>query len=310
MASAKVLSYTLFLDMNSEDFRGALIEWYGSHGRTFWWRSSHLGQIEGLLIELLLRRTTAHQVSDLRPSILETLIEWAGVGFDDEHVAPVLKPLGLVSQRCQALKAILYDIETKHDGKVPEDLSSLLSLPHVGPYVANAVRCFYMGKPAPIVDCNVGRLFSRFFGFRSRRNPVRQPASWLTVCALLDKQRPKTFGWALLDLSAAVCTHAKPRCTDCPLRKGCRYFGSSDWRGLSSGDRDDALSAEWKFSQVPERLAELSGSATVPSGRKALSLLRLTEAMAVPEQAVRQAVLDRYCTQERELVSWVIPDAT
>ena len=51
-----------------------------------------------------------------------------------------------------------------HCGQIPRDRSILMSLPGVGHYVADAVRCFGFGIPGVIVDSNTIRLASRISG--------------------------------------------------------------------------------------------------------------------------------------------------
>ena len=81
----------------------------------------------------------------------------------------------------------------------PDDLTEL---PGVGPYTADAVACFALGRPVLPVDVNV------------RRVQERTGDDFDHTCAQ-----------ALMDLGATVCIARVPRCGECPLATACPSRG-------------------------------------------------------------------------------------
>ena len=79
----------------------------------------------------------------------------------------------------------------------------LTELPGVGPYTADAIRCFAFEQPVLPRDANVRRVLARRF-----------PAG------LEPPAQPWALGGALMDLGRTHC-RSRPRCEGCPLRPGC-----------------------------------------------------------------------------------------
>jgi A/G-specific adenine glycosylase len=83
----------------------------------------------------------------------------------------------------------------------PEDLRAL---PGVGPYVADAIRCFALEQPVLPRDVNVNRVLRRRF-----------------AAGLDTSPDPWRAGQALMEFGQRVCT-TRPRCGECPVPEGCR----------------------------------------------------------------------------------------
>jgi A/G-specific adenine glycosylase len=106
-----------------------------------------------------------------------------------------------------------------HNGSVPSGLPELLALPGVGAYTARAVLAFAFGRDVGVVDTNAGRVLSRAVAGR----PLRAGEAQYLVDAMVPAGQGWGFGQALLDLGALVCVSAAPRCTECPIRRRCRW---------------------------------------------------------------------------------------
>ena len=185
--------------------RDELLHWFAEHGRSFSWRQGST-PFEVLIAEILLKKTTASAVERFIP------------GF--------LTPLGLSMQRAVQVRNLAGALIRDHKGQVPSELTHLLELPGVGPYIASAVRCYaFSGIEAP-VDTNVARIIVRFHGINpSRHEARRSPEVWELATELVgeDSETVREINWALLDLGAQICTAREPKCSRCPLMSGCHY---------------------------------------------------------------------------------------
>ena len=96
----------------------------------------------------------------------------------------------------------------------------LRALPGVGPYTAGAISAIAFGQQAVVVDGNIERLFSRYFGIET---PL--PASKIEIemiyQSLLPVNRPSDFPQALMDFANSVCTSKLPKCMGCCLAESC-----------------------------------------------------------------------------------------
>jgi len=208
---------------NEEFFVDQLLIWGKNNFRLFPWRIPGIGVYESLIAELLLRKTTAAQVEKVYPKFLrvfprpEKLLESPASSLED-----IVKPLGLYKQRVKVLKDIAGVLVTKG---LPRSLDEMRELPHVGIYIPNAIACFCLGERVPLIDANVSRIYSRFFGLNGprdvRRNKEVQDLAW----QLLPESKFIEFNYALLDFGALVCKgRGKPKCGDCPVNTGCKFI--------------------------------------------------------------------------------------
>ena len=138
------------------------------------------------------------------------------------EIEQLLAPLGLRfrAERLQQSAQIL--VET-YRSRIPKRESQLLELPGVGPYTAKAICACAFGQRTPVLDVNVARILSRFFGLTPLRLPQRDPDYKALTELVAPKQRVDLWNLALLDLGALVCTARHPKCGACPLERRCNW---------------------------------------------------------------------------------------
>jgi len=209
--------------LSLKEFQECLIYWYRKEGRNFYWRTHPLSPWQWLVLELLLKRTRAETVEKFFPTFIakyhspEIVVQASDLELEDD-----LRFLGLQRQRRVALKRIAEKITSDYNGKVPEDYNLLMSLPHVGRYVANAVLCFSQNQRRSIVDINVARVLTRFHGLEMPKD-AREEWIWELAEKMLPEKNWKEYNYALLDLGAIICKSQVPKCSVCCLSKTCSY---------------------------------------------------------------------------------------
>jgi A/G-specific adenine glycosylase len=138
-------------------------------------------------------------------------------------VAAILHPLGL-EWRAGNFKILASELINHYNGKVPSERHELLKLTGVGPYVAEAVRCFASGQPTVIMDTNTVRVAARYFGFAYTPESRRKKQVIQSVSYLISTQQPADSNYALLDFAATICRAQKPDHENCPLASKCAYL--------------------------------------------------------------------------------------
>jgi A/G-specific adenine glycosylase len=202
-----------------------LLLWHRKAHRDFPWRATH-DPYRVLFTEQLLRKTTARQVNEIYASFFEQYPhprKLANAALPE--IRSVVRSLGIEYARSKALKQLAGDITGKYKGSVPLDKESLLSLRHVGDYAANAVMTSCAGKEEPMVDRNMVRVVSRFFGLalsKNERRNVRDVADFLNEN--FRQRFSRHLNYAVLDFAALVCKAKQPDCPNCVLRVNCSYF--------------------------------------------------------------------------------------
>ncbi len=118
----------------------------------------------------------------------------------------------------------------KHQGMVPLTRRDLLALPGIGEYAANALLSFTSQQETAVVDTNVSRILRRLFGLEDAApaNPARSRALYALASWLIAGKPSRELNYAVLDLTAELCTARKPRCEECPLRTFCVTAASAE----------------------------------------------------------------------------------
>jgi A/G-specific adenine glycosylase len=208
----------------NESFTKQLLDWFESNKRDFSWRKPGLTPFQLLIAEIMLQKTGANQVENLFPVFIKKFPDAISIGkIKDEKLEEFLHPLGLFKRRARDIKKTAQQIN-ENGNKVPRTRKELMELPGVGEYIANAVLCFALKKPVPIVDANVGRIMKRVFSFPVKSAPSRDKNLFEKMKEILPKKKARDFNLALLDFAALICLPRKPRCDECPLSQSCDFF--------------------------------------------------------------------------------------
>jgi A/G-specific adenine glycosylase len=170
----------------------------------------------------MLHRTQVRQIIPVYEKFITLFPDVAALARTPrEAIHEVMKPLGL-RWRINLMIDMASELAERFQGRVPSDRGALISLSGVSDYIASAVRCFSFGLPDPLVDTNTVRVIGRVFGLTIKPSSRRNPQFKELLTALLDRDRPADYNYALLDLAHLVCLSRRPPvCEQCPLLLSC-----------------------------------------------------------------------------------------
>ena len=117
-----------------------------------------------MVSEILLQQTQVPRVADVYEEFLAefpTIDRVASAPLKD--VKRITDPLGY-KIRGKWIKQIADEVVTYRAGQMPATTEELRELPGVGRYTAGAIMTFAHETPTPILDTNVARVLSRWFG--------------------------------------------------------------------------------------------------------------------------------------------------
>ncbi len=124
--------------------------------------------------------------------------------------------------RCKNLLATANYIAREKNGKFPGTYDELLDLKGVGTYTAAAIASFAFNLPHAVVDGNVYRVLSRFFGIEMATGTTTGKKFFTELAEeLLDKKHPGIYNQAIMDFGAVICKPKNPLCIQCPLKTRC-----------------------------------------------------------------------------------------
>ena len=203
-------------------FQRRALAWYRVHQRRLPWRDTQ-DPYKILVSEVMLQQT---QVDRVVPKYHEFLERYPTVEAlaqaPTSELRRVWYPLGY-NVRPLRLRRMAQRAVRDHAGRIPDSYEGLLAMDGIGRYTAGAVLSFAFQQDAPIVDTNVARLLSRYFGLRG---PLKQGATqrrlWQLAKAVIPRGKGYLINQAMMDLGATVCAARAPQCPRCPLRRGCR----------------------------------------------------------------------------------------
>ena len=222
-----MLDEPLFESLDSatrSGLRRRLKTWYAKRARSLPWRET--GEAYPIWIsEIMLQQTTVTAVVPYFEKFLArfpTIHELANAEQDD--VLRHWEGLGYYSRARNILKTAKVLVE-ESDGVFPRTVDELTALPGIGRYTAGAILSFAFDIPAPIVEANTLRLFSRMLAYEDDPRASRgQKTLWAFAEHLLPRKEVGSFNQSIMDLGSLVCTPTKPDCPNCPVQKNCQAF--------------------------------------------------------------------------------------
>lgn len=142
----------------------------------------------------------------------------------EEKVFKLWEGLGYYT-RCKNLIATAKFIANEKQGLFPKTYEEILNLKGIGPYTAAAIASFAFNLPHAVVDGNVFRVLSRYFGIETATDSTIGKKLFTQLAEeLLDAKQPGIYNQAIMDFGAVICKPQNPLCGTCPLKSKCVAF--------------------------------------------------------------------------------------
>ena len=228
-----------------QDIQNSLLEWFRENGR-YWipWKLKKDGSVPrsgesispyGIWIaEVMLQQTQLKVVipywkkwmkvfptlSCLAEADLENLLMiWQGLGYYSRAKR--------IHQSSKKLVEFVGKNRDQDPDSWPNQIDKWMSLPGIGRSTAGSIISSAFDLPTPILDGNVKRILSRLLAIE-RKSIKDERKLWEFSSLLIERQSPRDFNQALMDLGAIICTPKKPSCSSCPLQNFCVAYTKYD----------------------------------------------------------------------------------
>ncbi len=210
------------------NFANKLIYWYLENKRNLPWRKNkHPYSI--WLSEIIMQQTKIEQGLPYFLAFVKaypTIFELAKAPEHD--ILKLWQGLGYYSRARNLHHTAKYIVEN-HNGIFPDNYEGLLKLKGVGDYTASAISSICYEQPHAVVDGNVYRVLSRFFGIYTPINTTGGIKEFKALAMeLLDKENPGTYNQALMEFGALWCKPKNPLCKDCVFQTDCYAFRNKE----------------------------------------------------------------------------------
>lgn len=267
--------------------RAALLAWYRRRRRDLPWRENR-DPYRVWVSEIMLQQTTVAAVLPRYEAFLRLFPTIAALARAPESaVLAAWAGLGYYS-RARNLREAARRVVAERGGRFPSDYDGILALPGIGRYTAGAIGSIAFGRPWPLVDGNVIRVFARWFGLPGNaKEPALAKECWARAERLVPAKDPGDWNQALMELGATVCLPEDPSCGACPIASTCAARRTGRQAELPApAARRAPVPVKWTFLWI-ERDGKVLLWKRGPEERLLKNLWGLPEAGRVPAQAGR-----------------------
>ncbi|MDF1497205.1 MAG: endonuclease III [Patescibacteria group bacterium] len=175
---------------------------------------------DSLIATIMSARTTDAQVLKIFPAFRKKFPTWKKLADSNvDDIAKAMNTIGLYRNKAKSLKALAQKIIAYHDGKVPESMEELVTLPGVGRKTASCVLSVCFNKPAIAVDTHVFRI-SRRLGWAKGKDALKVEKE---LADLVPKSSWSVINLTFVPFGRDICKPGKPQCYRCPIAKYCDY---------------------------------------------------------------------------------------
>ena len=209
-------------------FRISIEDFYRSHKRTMPWRKHNPVPYEVWLSEVILQQTRVAQGIPYFNKILQafpTIEDLANA--NEDHLLSLWTGLGYYN-RARNLQKGAQQVMKNHNGELPKSSGDLIKIAGIGPYTAAAISSICHGEKIGVVDGNVFRVLSRFFGIST---PVNTSAGLKEFQLLANEivhlsNSSADYNQGIMEFGALHCTPKKPLCMMCELADICTAYNT------------------------------------------------------------------------------------
>ncbi|CAM4263434.1 A/G-specific DNA-adenine glycosylase [Pedobacter westerhofensis] len=202
-------------------FQQEIINWYLSNKRSLPWRDTQDAYIIWLS-EIILQQTRVEQGMPYFNRFLEaypTVLDFAAA--TETEILKLWQGLGYYSRGRNMLFTARQIMEL-HDGVFPVRYSDLIRLKGIGEYTAAAISSFSSGEAKAVLDGNVFRVLSRYFGIDTPINSTGGKKQFSELAqSLIHLEDPALYNQAIMEFGALQCKPKSPDCPSCPLQVSC-----------------------------------------------------------------------------------------
>lgn len=180
--------------------------------------------LELLVATILSAQCTDARVNKVTPALFKkykTAADYAAA--DPETFMSEIRSTGFYRNKAKNILAAAKIINEKFNGKVPDNMNDLISLPGVARKTANILLGTAFGKNEGIaVDTHVKRL-SKKIGLTNETDPVKIEKDLMRV---IPKKDWTDFSHRLITHGRLVCNARKPDCENCGMKNFCDSYNS------------------------------------------------------------------------------------
>ncbi len=183
-----------------------------------------------LVAVILSAQCTDKRVNMTTPAIFERYPDSAALAeatFDE--LFPLIRSISYPNNKTKHLIGMAKMLEEKFGGEVPLTVEELVQLPGVGRKTANVITSVVDNQPNMAVDTHVFRVSARIGLTVNAKTPL---ATEKQLLQFIPRDLVHIAHHWLILHGRYICVARTPKCAECGLRPGCKYYQKNNKKGV------------------------------------------------------------------------------
>ena len=199
----------------------SLLKWYNFNKRDLPWRKN-TDAYRIWVSEIILQQT---KISNGKKYFINFIDKFPTINHlaeaTEEQVLKKWEGLGYYN-RAINLHKTSKTIVKNFNGNFPDSYDELIKLNGIGDYTASAIASICFNKYNPVIDGNVLRFLSRFYGIKKPIDSitVKKEIKQIAYTLIIKTKSPGDFNQAMMEYGALVCKPF-PDCAKCIFKTNC-----------------------------------------------------------------------------------------
>ena len=146
------------------------------------------------------------------------------IDMDITTLEDLIHPCGFYKTKAKNIKGYAKKILNEYNGKLPNKLEDLITLPGIGRKSANVIMLEAFNNPQGIaVDTHAKRISNRL-GLSTNSDPLKIEQDLLNI---IPKKYYKDVNHLLVWHGRNICNARSPKCNECPVAKYCDFYNKN-----------------------------------------------------------------------------------
>ena len=137
------------------------------------------------------------------------------------EIERAIYPVAFYRTKVKTIRSVCQVLLDQHQGRVPDDLDTLLTIKGVGRKTANLVVTLAFKKDGICVDTHVHRISNRW-GYVKTSTPEQTE---MALRRTLPREHWQIYNDLLVTFGQNLCHPTSPWCSRCPLTVVCQKVG-------------------------------------------------------------------------------------
>jgi len=178
----------------------------------------HENPLQLLIATILSAQCTDARVNQVTPQLFARYPTARDLAEADQgELEDIVRSTGFYRNKARNILACARELMLHHDGKVPDDLDSLVRLPGIGRKTANVVLGNAFDIPGLVVDTHVTRL-SQLLRLTAQKDANKIEFDLMEV---VPRAKWTELAHLFIEHGRKVCVARRPRCAACVLNDLC-----------------------------------------------------------------------------------------